>query len=548
MPTTAEGSRTAADSTLLSWIRRPGRHVVRFAGADGTWEEWPYERLATAVRRAAAGLHAAGVRRNDVVVLVEPTGPGFVTAYLATMFAGAVPSPVGPPAFGQDLTAYLSHVRHLVRAAAPRLVVTVAALREPLTAVAGDAGVVSTDDLAAAGDAAGEYPPADLALLQFTSGSTGHPRGVRVPFRALEQNVSAIGRWLRQDEDDTTASWLPLHHDMGLIGCLLTPIAHQGDLWLMTPQQFVRDPLRYLRCFGERNARLTAMPTFGLRHVVQRIRPEQLSGMDFSAWRAVIVGAERVSHGALEDFWRLLAPFGLDRRSLLPAYGLAEATLAVTGVALDEPWTTADVDPARVVAGEPVPAGAAAVPLVGCGAPLDGVSVRILDDDGRPVPDGRAGEIEVGGSCVTGGYLDPSAVATSTRYVAGAVRTGDSGFLRDGHLYVLGRLGDSLKLRGRTLFAEDVEAALEDAGVPRHRQAVLLGQADAPLAVVIVEKAEQDWLERATSVVGRLTEGAELIAISAPIGTILRTTSGKPRRRAMWRRFRDDGRRRPDER
>ncbi|MFI5485937.1 AMP-binding protein [Micromonospora echinaurantiaca] len=538
MPTTTEDDRPATGSRLLSWVERPGPGVVRFAAAGDGWDEWPYPRLAAAVRRVAGGLRAAGVRRDDRVVLVEPTGPGFVAGYFGTMLAGAVPTPVAPPALGQDLAGYLAHVRHIVATAAPRLVVTGGTLAEPLRPVAGDAGVVRTADLLDGADAPAAGRRAGLALLQFTSGSTGRPRAVRVPFAALEHNVAAIGRWLRQGPADPTASWLPLHHDMGLIGCLLTPVAHQGDLWLLTPQQFVRDPLRYLRCFGQRGARLTAMPTFGLRHVVDRVRPEQLAGLDFAAWRAVIVGAERVSPAALEDFWRLLAPHGLDRRALLPAYGLAEATLAVTGGALDEPWRTARVDPARIPLGGAPGGGPAAAPLVGCGAPLDGVSVRIVDDAGRPLPDGRVGEIEVGGRCVAAGYLgDPA--GTSARFTAGALRTGDSGFLHDGQLYVLGRLGDSLKLRGRTLFAEDVEAALEAAGLPRHRHTVLLGHADRPVAMVLLENAEPDWEQRAGAVVGRLTEGAELIALRVPVGTILRTTSGKPRRRVMWQRFRD---------
>lgn len=538
MPSTAEERRPATGSRLLSWVERPGAGVVRFAGPGDGWDEWPYPRLAAAVRRVAAGLRAAGVRPDDVVVLVEPTGPGFVSGYFGAMLAGAVPSPVAPPALGQDLAGYLAHVRQIVAAAAPRLVVTGGTLAEPLRAVAGTAGVVRTADLATAADSPTDGRRAGLALLQFTSGSTCRPRGVRVPYAALEHNVTAIGRWLRQGPDDPTASWLPLHHDMGLIGCLLTPVAHQGDLWLLTPQQFVRDPLRYLRCFGERGARLTAMPSFGLRHVVNRVRPEQLAGLDFAAWRAVIVGAERVSPAALEEFWRLLAPHGLDRRALLPAYGLAEATLAVTGGALDEPWRTVRVDAARIPLGDVPAGGPAAAPLVGCGAPLDGVSVRVLDDGGRQLPDGRVGEIEVGGASVTAGYLgDPAGAAA--RFTAGTVRTGDSGFLHDGQLYVLGRLGDSLKLRGRTLFAEDVEAALEAAGVPRHRHTVLLGHTDTPVAMVLLENAEPDWVQRATAVVGRLTEGAELIALRVPVGTILRTTSGKPRRRVMWQRFRD---------
>jgi acyl-CoA synthetase (AMP-forming)/AMP-acid ligase II len=154
------------------------------------------------------------------------------------------------------------------------------------------------------------------------------------------------------------------------------------------------------------------------------------------------------------------------------------------------------------------------------------------------LPEGRIGEIEVGGRSLTAGYQAGAGVDTLTRFADGTLRTGDLGFLHHGQLFVLGRLGDGIKLRGRTLLAEDVEAALEAAGLPRRRQTVLLGHTDHPVAVLIVEKADPEQLRRATPVVARLTEGVELIVIPAPIGTIVRTTSGKPQRRALWQSFR----------
>jgi acyl-CoA synthetase (AMP-forming)/AMP-acid ligase II len=558
MQPTTTGRRVATESILLGWIRRPGPGRVRFAAPGGRatgWDEWPYARLAAAVRRAAGRLRAAGLRRDGVVVLVEPTGPGFVVGYLATMFAGGIPAPATPPGLGEDRAAYLARLRHLLRAAGPRLLVAPAPLHEPLAGVAGAARLVDSGLLLAAGPGApagppggpadptggAGFPPAELAMLQFTSGSTGRPRGIRVPFPALEANVTAIGRWLRQGPDDPTASWLPLHHDMGLIGCLLTPVAHQSDLWLLPPPRFVRDPLAYLRCFGQHGARLSAMPTFGLQHIVRRVDPAALSGLDFSGWRAVIVGAERVSDRALESFWRLLAPHGLDRRSLLPAYGLAEATLAVTGLALDQPWTTLDVDATRLAVGARVATGQPGQPgttrLVGCGAPLAGTRVRVRDLAGRELPEGGVGEIEVSGSGLTAGYHRAPAGPAGTRFTGRALRTGDIGFRWQGQLYLVGRLGDSLKLRGRTLFAEDVEAALEAAGFPRHRQAVLLGHAPEPVAVVVLEGPAGRQLARARPVVARLVEGAQVRLVAAPVGTIERTTSGKPRRRILWQRF-----------
>lgn len=531
------------DSPLLRWVTRPGATAVRFAAGTDDWISWPYPRLAGHTLRTAAGLTARGVAPGDVVVIVEPTGPRFIHLYFGAMLAGAIPAPATPPAaLGQDMTAYQASLRHIVDRAGPRLVATTPALAPVLAGLLGEsAGVVPDDELLADEPATpGDLPPADLAMLQFTSGSTGRPRGVRVPFPALEGNIAAIRSWLAMGPDDPTASWLPIHHDMGLIGCLLTPIVTQADLWLLSPQQFVRSPLRYLRCFGEHGARLTAMPTFGLDHIARRVRPADLAGMDFSAWRAVIVGAERVGAGAVARAYDLLGPHGLDRRSLLPAYGLAEATLAVTGLSLAQPWTELNVDGAAVRLDEPAPIDtgpSAGSGLVGCGRPLDGITVRVADAHGVTLPDGRVGEIVVGGVSVTDGYHRADD-ATSATFAGGELRTGDAGFRHDGQLFVLGRLGDSVKLRGRMLMAEDVEAALEAAGLPRHRQAVLLGmRGDRPTAVLVLENLGAEALTTASSLVRRLTEGADVDTIGAPVGTIPRTTSGKPKRRQLWAQY-----------
>lgn len=529
--------RTARSTELLAWAAEPGARGVRFARAGDAWEEWSYARLAEEVRRTASGLRAAGVVDDDVVVLTEPTGPGFVAGLFAILLAGATPAPVPPPMFGQDAEAHRGRLAHVVRVTAARAVLTSPALVERFRPALAPTPVLDREQVSAAGDPEGPDRPAPaLGLLQFTSGSSGLPRGVRIPVTALERNVRSIGRWLRQRPEDPTASWLPMYHDMGLIGCLVTPVVHGTDLWLMSPEQFVRDPVRYLECFGRRGARLSAMPTFGLEHVLRTVRPDRLTGMDFSAWRALIVGAERVGHETLQRFCELLGPHGLDPRCLLPAYGLAEATLAVTGLPLTATWTSVAVDATRTVVGQPVTraAGPGAVPLVGCGPALDGVEVRILDEDGLAVPEGHVGEIEVTGASVADGY-HAGADRGATRFEEGRLLTGDVGFVRGGQLYVIGRIGDSLKLRSRQLFAEDVEAALAACGLPRRRFAVLLGETDTPQAVLVVERpVSPEMLARATPVLRRLTEGAHSVVLTVPGRTISRTTSGKPRRRPLW--------------
>ncbi len=528
------------DRPLLGWLADPpADRGIRFAAAGESWDFWPYPRLARLVRQVAAGLAEHGVDRGDVVSVVQRSGPGFVGSLFGAMLAGAAPSPVAPPLMFQDRAAYRSHLTGLLAAARPALVVADAELVAEISALAPGVRVLPSDavlgdpDRAPAGGAR-----TGLALLQFTSGSSGRARGVQVPYAALEANVAAIRRWLGMDGHRATASWLPLHHDMGLIGCLVTPVVDGSDVWLLAPEEFVQRPLRYLRCFAAPpagpGAALTAMPAFGLRYVARRVRPDALAGLDLSGWLAVIVGAERVPADALDRFHTLLGPFGLSRRSLLPAYGLAEATLAVTGLAIEEEWSAVRVAPASLTLGGSVSMAADAPPLVGCGRPLAGVAVRIVDPAGGCLADGQVGEIEVRSPALMAGYR--GAAESLTTLVGDSLRTGDAGFLLDGQLHVLGRLGDSMKVRARAVFAEDLEAALTGLGLDR--LAVALGvRAGAPTAVAVLERPSPCWPAQARELLQRSAEGAEVVVVTARPGTIPRTSSGKPRRRELWQSF-----------
>jgi acyl-CoA synthetase (AMP-forming)/AMP-acid ligase II len=516
---------------LLSWLRRPATdRGVRFHAGDGEWDFWPYDRLADLVRNTAAALTESGVRAGSVVAVVEGTGPHFAGLLFGTMLCGATVAPLAPPATFTDPRRYAAYLQAAFAATGPSLVVN-AAEAAGRVAAATPVPVVTTDALlrraAGADGVHDEDPPSSaLALLQCTSGTTGQVRGVRVPFRALAASTSAIAAWLEMTPADTTASWLPMHHDMGLVGCLLSPVTTGSDLWLMPPADFVRCPVTYLERFGRHGARLTAMPAFALDYLVRRVPPGALAGMDFAGWRAVIVGAERIAAGSLERFTALCAPHGLAREALLPAYGLAEATLAVTGLPLREGWRAE-------------PGAATGAPVVGCGRPLAGVRVSVVDEAGAPVPDGQTGEIVVGGPSVAAGYRAPTMASTPTALLGDTVRTGDAGFLREGQLYVLGRLGDGVKVRGKLVVAEDLDATLvARLGVAAGRVATVLGGDDrGDVAVVVMERARAGWLPGVPALLRPHLDGIPVVAVDVPLGTIPRTTSGKPRRRELWQAY-----------
>ena len=309
---------------------------------------------------------------------------------------------------------------------------------------------------------------------------------------------------------------------MGLVGGLFAPLASRCNLWLMTPEQFVRRPLEYLRCFGELGARLSALPAFGMDYIIKRVRPRDLEGMDFSAVKGIVTGAEVIDPTTLERFHDLLEPFGLSPGATLPAYGLAEATLAVTGVPMGERWTVRS----------PVSGGR---PVVGCGPPLRDSKIIIVDEQGQTLTDGHIGEIVIRGASVSSGYQCAQEIGTVDE---AEFHSGDAGFLVGGQLFPIGRLGDSIKIRGIPLFVERLEGELNKLGHLREDNAVLLGMRDGrPTAVWITEGAGAQDASDALKLLSRLTEGASLCLVQVGRGAITRTTSGKPRRRTMWGHF-----------
>ncbi|NEA52930.1 fatty acyl-AMP ligase [Streptomyces sp. SID13666] len=559
---------------LTAWLTDPhaGRGV-RLADDSGGWTYVPYPELAAAARRAAAGMRSAGVRPGDVVCLLMPTGLPCLAALFGVWAVGATISPLPPPSFQTD-DAYVEHIVAVLEQAAPALVIASGEFGDLAARAMTRAGLPGRpwtpqeitaeavpDGVAPEGPGSEAHrpvaPPAEsIALLQFTSGSTGRPRGVRVSWRNLTANRALQSRLIGWKDGDGFASWLPLHHDMGLIGCCLFPVASQSDLWLMRPDQFIRDPARWLDCFAPGRAAHSAAPSFAFAYAARRVRPRRLDELDLSGWRSVCVGAEAVDPAALSAFARFAAPAGFSPDAYVPSYGLAENTLAVTGAAaplliVRPDWAALRMgravtveDTARLGDGEVEPGSGW---LVGHGFPQDGdgVAVRILDEDGAPVPAGHLGEIAVSGASVAPGYhAGREGGPDSTRFVEGELRTADAGFLHDGQLFVLGRMGDSLKLRGRSVYVDDLDAKVAAAaGLGRDRAAVVaLNDRGRAGVAVFVEAAPGPWTEKVAEML-RAELGPEpaLTLVAGRRGLLKRTTSGKLRRRHMWQLLQEGG-------
>jgi fatty-acyl-CoA synthase len=469
--------RAAADPTAgLRLLDR--RRTERWLG----WEE-----LALRARHGAGALRAAGVEPGDRVALVHPTGEEFFVAFFAVLAAGAAPVPLPPPTRLGRTAAHARRTLALARAAGARRLLApengCVLLGEP--ADPGDPGEMAVSSLAALPEAPPRDPfparPDDLALVQLSSGTTADPRPVALSHRALLVQAAILnGFWPDDDtgEPPTALSWLPLFHDMGLIGCVLPALTRPSVLTLLPPELFAARPATWLRALSDTRATISPAPGFAFAHVLERVRDDDLEGVDLSAWKAALVGAEPVSPAVLDAFAERFEPYGLRREALTPVYGLAEAALAVTFSDLDAPYRAPGFDLERLGCGEAVPSPSGRR-LVSVGRPVPGFEVAVLPPGDRPgtpepaagsLPAGRVGRVWLRGPSLMTGYLDRPE-ATGHALVHGWLDSGDLGFLHDGELYLTGRAKDLLILRGRNHAPHDLErAALAAAGAPGGRR------------------------------------------------------------------------------
>lgn len=548
-------------TSLLSWMEEPrGENGIRVLRESSQWRAgWQvtsYRDLAEQARTLAAGLRSHGMTAGDRICILCPPGPPFIGALYGTWWSGGCAVSLPLPVMYEPPKRYWPRISAMIRAARPRLILTSAALGSGLSSALGEIAaqtrVVTLDEAreAGRGGTAQRGPGTDVALIQFTSGSGGPPKAVQITAENLSANVAAITRWIGITDADKTVTWLPHYHDMGLIGCTLVPVAAQIDVHVLRPDQFIRDPIAWLGCLGELGATMTASPNFGYHYAATRMKPDQLRGMDFSGWRAGIVGAERINPRTLGIFAGLLEPHGFKAEALMPAYGLAEATLAVTGKRTGDCVTALSLDWLSAGRARQVPiqsmhqmpdfdADDARSWAVSCGRPVDGVVVTIVDDDGQPLPEGALGEIAVQGSSVAPGYLAEPSESVLTTFTGSCLRTGDDGFIWKDELYLAGRRGDGLKVAGRSLYSEQVELEFGAAtAISPSRCTALLGVlAGVEFAAVIVEAAPGSWLESGAAALRRITGGIGHAIYTAPRGTVARTSSGKPIRRAAWHRL-----------
>lgn len=513
--------------------------------------EITYGQLHRSAQSIAAGLRHEGLEPGQTVAIMLPTGREYLDSFFGILMAGCTPVPIYPPARRSQIAEHLRRHAGILGNAAVRMLITVSEAKLVGHLLAAQAPsmekVMTPAELTRRHLRTISVPrePQDIAFLQYTSGSTGDPKGVVLTHANLLANIRAIGQRMRAESTDVFVSWLPLYHDMGLIGAWLATMYYSVPLALMSPLSFLARPSSWLWALHRHRATLTASPNFGYELCLKKIPDSEIEGLDLSSLRIMFNGAEPVSPDTVKHFNERFARYGLRPNVLTPVYGLAEACV---GLALPPADHEVVVDrisrDAFSRTGRAVPA-ASDDPhpslWMGCGSPLPGEQIRIVDDTGVELPERHEGRIEFKGPSATSGYYrNPEATRRLYRS-EDWLDTGDRGYMAAGELFITGRDKDIIIRAGRNIYPYELEEAIgEIPGIRKGCVAVFASsRPSGPENLVVVaetretvdetvERLRQEIYEKTVDL---LTIPADEIVL-APPHTVLKTSSGKIRRSA----------------
>jgi 1-acyl-sn-glycerol-3-phosphate acyltransferase len=545
-------ARTLVD--VLQWHaeRTPERTHIHLRLDDGAERLITYGELLAGSNRIAAGLRALGVAAGDTVALMLRTEYAYFESFFGVLLAGAVPVPLYPPFRRNEIVEYARRQRVILSNAAARVLIAfpeaerlAVLLRSQVPAL--DTITTAERVAAEAGGAASSLPlgPRDAALVQYTSGSTGAPKGVLLSHANILANIRAIGEAIAVGPHDVTVSWLPLYHDMGLIGAWLASLYFGVPIAIMSPLAFLSRPARWLWAIHGYHGTVSPAPNFAFDLCVRRVADDEIAELDLSRWRLAFNGSEAVSPDTIDRFTRRFAPYGFRADAMYPVYGLAESSVGLTVPPRGRPPLVDRISREPFERARSVQAATTDEPhplqFVSCGRPLPGHEVRIADSSDRALGERVEGHIQFRGPSVMGGYFrNPEATRAVLR--DGWVDSGDLGYSAGGELFVTGREKDLIIVAGRNIYAQEVEDSAATVGGIRKGCVAAFGVHDPAVGterlVVVAETRERDAarrdairqeaLDRIVTTVGI---PPDVIVIADP-GAVLKTSSGKIRRSA----------------
>ena len=542
----------------LRGLGEPARGHIHLYEENEQVREITFGDLYQHASAVAAELQKRGLEPGQTVAIILPTCADFFYTFAGILLAGGIPVPLYPPFRADRIGEYAARQSNILRNAEVRFLVTfrqvetlarllrprVPSLREVLNAERLASAPVS------APRSSGEWRPVeslshrargeDIAFLQYTSGSTGDPKGVILTHANLLANIRSMIAGVELQPEDVAVSWLPLYHDMGLIGAWFVPLFSGIPLYVMSPLAFLSRPERWLWAIHRHRGTLSPAPNFAFELCVRKIAHKDIEGLDLSSWRAAYNGAEPVHADTLERFGNRFANYGLRREALLPVYGLAEATLGVsasrTGYTVDRiERETFESEGRAIPAG---PGHASRLEFVGAGKPLPGVEVRIIGRDGKDVPERVEGRLWFRSPSATSGYYRNPAATLELVPEPGWIDSGDRAYLANGEIFITGRAKDVIIKGGRNLYPHEIEVIVAQVPGVRPGCVVAFGAPDersgTEKLVIAAEVRNMADARRVTAEIIRTVDAAiglppDAVELLSP-GSIPKTSSGKLRR------------------
>jgi fatty-acyl-CoA synthase len=530
-------------SEALDYAAR-GRRGFNFHDARGMLARpYPYAELRADALEAAYRLIARGVGRGDRIALIAETGPDFAALFFGAVYAGAWPVPLPLPTSFGGASAYVDQLKVQLDSCDPLLLIYPEELAGMAEEAARQARVTATswEALARAPATPAALPeasPDDIAYLQYSSGSTRFPHGVAVTHRALLNNLSAHSHGMEVVETDRCISWLPWYHDMGLVGCMLSPVANQVSTDYLKTEDFARRPLAWLDMISRnQGTSISYSPTFGYDICARRMSSQTRASdrFDLSRWRLAGNGADMIRPDVMQAFVDAFADAGFKASAFLPSYGLAEATLAVTIMPPGEGIVVELVEETELAGGLAANDGPQRFrAVVNCGRAAKDMTVEVRDENGGALPDRAIGKVWCKGPSVMAGYFrDPE--ATAACLVDGWLDTGDMGYLSDGYLYIVGRAKDMIIINGKNHWPQDIEWAVEQlpgfkAGDIAAFAITTPGGEETPAVLVQCRTSDLDERARLREAIRekvRSITGMNCVVELVPPRTLPRTSSGK---------------------
>ncbi|WP_372368474.1 fatty acyl-AMP ligase [Candidatus Uabimicrobium sp. HlEnr_7] len=529
---------------------------VHFWKNKNSISSFSYKELQDKALLVTGKLQKLGVKKGDRVAIVLPTDPTFYHAFFGVIFSGAIAAALYPPVRLGRMDEWKERTAAMLKSIGCKAVITdkkiFNLLGEPVREASPELGCFTVDELQKdniSGNMA-KMSSRDLCIIQFSSGTTGSPKPVALSHHNIIRNTHSILSTLPGDITEHSAvSWLPLYHDMGLVGCLFSTMMAKRDLTLIRPEQFIARPKMWLEALTKQKATVSVAPNFAFGLCNSRVSEKDMAELDLSRWKIALCGAEAVHPNTLKNFSKKFASVGFKETSLSPVYGLAEATLAVTFSSLEETPISTVFDREQLEIHDKAVLADEGITLASVGRALPDTEIEIRSSSNKKIDDNAIGRVWVKSDGIMEEYyLNPEATAEIIQ--DGWLDTGDQGFIHEDNLYLCGRYKDAIIIRGRNYSAADIEHALEE--LPGVRQGCAAAfsdyikeEDDSESLVVLVEyrKQQVNNMDELKKQIGERIQlqcnlkAADIVLLEP--GTLPRTSSGKIRRNAakiQWRR------------